>query len=488
MKPWEQASVRSLLKELADRAAESYLVGGMVRDALLGVSGTGDIDVAVRGDGYRLAESLARALGRNATFVPLDRDRGTGRVVLEKGAGGELDISSFKGDSIQEDLRARDFTINAMAFSIRDLTEKSIVRLVDPTGGRDDLASKHIRACSRSAFRDDPLRILRAFRLKALLGFDIHEDSLMMIEDALPLLVGVSGERIRDEIFIILNRESCYPVLEEMDRMDVLGALFPGLLPMKGVAQNPFHHLDVWKHSLESVRQMETLLAEKAGVFGDLAQDVRNYADAEPVSGRSRKALMKLALLFHDAGKPECAFTDESDRVRFFGHEKVSETIFEEAGDRLRLAGREMRIVGQWIAGHMRPMILTGETVSKRAVHRLQRKFGEELVGLLLIFLADLGASRGPERKPGENEHAFRQVSMVLRERRQRAQKPLEPILDGNDIMEALHLQPSPLVGRILDHLGELQAAGEVTTREEALAAARHLAGSEAPSGRSGSE
>lgn len=475
MKPWEQASVRTLLEALLQRTDESYLVGGIVRDALMGLPGGGDIDVAVRGDGYGLAESLAGALSPNASFVPLDPERGTGRIVLEKGAAGSLDISSFKGDSIEEDLRARDFTINAVAVSVRDLLETGTFRLVDPCGGRKDLESRCIRVCSPSAFHDDSLRVLRAFRLKTLLEFEIHEGTVRTMKEALPLLTGVAGERIRDELFIILNADNCFGVLAEMDRMGVLGVLFPRLLPMKGVAQNPFHHLDVWEHSLESVQKLEILLANGSAAFGELSSHVQEYADSELVIGRSRRALMKLALLFHDAGKPDCAFRDQNARMRFFGHEKVSRLIFLEAADSLKLAAREIRLEGEWIAGHMRAMIFTEETVSKRALHRLHRKFGREAIGLLLIFLADLAASQGPARRPGENEHAFQQVCLALKAWLDAAEKPPQRILNGNDVMEALGLKTGPIVGRILNRLAELQAEGEVNTREDALAAAKDL-------------
>ncbi len=476
MNPWEYASARPILAALAEVAGEAYLVGGMVRDALVGRSWSKDIDVAVRGDGYRIAQDLAKGWGPNATFVALDRARGTGRVVLGKGAVGVVDLSSFKGDSIEEDLRARDFTINAIAIGVRDLVQSGTVRVLDPTGGRDDLASGRIRACSPSSFLDDPLRVLRAFRLKALLGFELDESTMELLDGALRLLPGVAGERMRDELFMILNTDNCSPVLADMNRKQVLGTLFPELIPMKGVEQNPFHHLDVWDHSLESVRQLEILLEHGAGAFEELGPTIREYMDKDVVPGRSRRALLKLALLFHDAGKPECAFTDENNRMRFFGHEKVSKLIFLQAGERLKLAVRELRLVGEWIAGHMRPTIFTGKSVSNRAVLRLHRRFGEDLPGLLVIFLADLAASRGPDRRPGEQEQAFQQVCSTLKAWKDYSENPRQRLVNGNDIMEVLGLQAGPMVGRILDQLAELEVSGEVRSREQALEAARKIA------------
>lgn len=461
-----------ILETLAERCPESYLVGGAVRDALMEVARGGDLDLAVQGDGYRLAAELAAVIGPSATFVPLDRKRGTGRVVIEKGVAGELDISSFKGDSIDEDLGARDFTINAMAVRLSDLLQSGTDHLVDPRGGQRDLAKRRIRACSPKAFHDDSLRILRAFRLAARLGFRIAAATLEMIPSALPLLAGVAPERIRDEVFQTLQSDQSFPTVQGMDQRNVLGTIFPELLPMKGVGQNPFHHLDVWDHSLECVFQLEELLAGGAGVFGELRSTIRDYADEQLVTGRSKECLMKLALLFHDAGKPACLTRNENGRIRFFGHEKVSRRIFEEAGERMRLAVREIRLVGEWIGGHMRPMIFTGEVVSKRALHRLHARFGHDIIGLLLIFLADLRATQGPAREPGESELAFQRVCEALKGFLEAAKKPQSRLLNGNDIMRALGLHQGPVVGQILKRVAELHATGKINTTQEALVAA----------------
>jgi poly(A) polymerase len=470
-------SAKEILRIIKELAPESYLVGGAVRDYLMGRSRGADLDVAVKGNGLEIARGVVDRTGHRATLVPLDSKRFTGRVALRSNGVVTIDVSALKGETIYDDLRKRDFTINSVAIALDDFVKSGLKRVVDPLGGQVDLQDRIVKASSDHAFQDDPLRILRAFRFAAALDFRISADTLDLIPASLPGLQDVSPERVRDELIALLAADTCFPALRSMDAAGVFDLLFPELVLMKGCSQNKYHHLDVWDHSLETVRCLEAHVALRFPCFDSLIPFIDRYLGEQPVTGRPRIALLKLAALFHDAGKPQTRFVDAEGRVRFFGHEKVSEKIFSQAGARLKLATREMTIIKEWILGHMRPMVLNEQSISKRAVHRLYRKFRRDIFGLLLLHLADLAASRGSARTPEAEEIACNSVSRALEICSELEKAPPTPLLRGRDLMSFFGLDPGPQLGRILNHLAELQADGEIASTEEAIAAVRKYLG-----------
>jgi len=476
MEACQDARVEAVLHGLISLGIESYLIGGAVRDFMLGKSLSPDLDLAVKGDGIQAARNVIETARQRATVIPLDATHGTSRVVLHGSPPVTLDFSPFKGDTICDDLRKRDFTINALALSTRDIFAGiSRSDVIDPTGGLGDLAEKRVRACSGDAFLDDPLRIVRAFRFSASLGFEISPDTLAMIPPSLKGLSAISIERIRDELVAILSCERSEPALAAMDTAGVVDAIFPEFRAMKGCPQNYYHHLDVWAHTLETVRNLESLLKGDLDRFGAFAGTVYSYVNEEPVKGRPRRWLLKMAALFHDAGKPASLSVDPDGRIRFFGHEKISTAIFETSGARLKLASREIRTVAEWISGHMRPGILTADSVSRRAVLKLRRRFERDLIGLLLLFLADLEATRGPARHPGQQARAWSGVLTALEFCAELEHQPRERLLSGRDLIDEFGLKEGPYLGMILARLAELQDAGDVTTRSEAVSEVKEI-------------
>ncbi len=466
--------VNKILSAISDLNPDSYVVGGAIRDQLIGKARKTDLDIVIRGAGLELAQRVIEIYAPAATLVPLDSKRFAARIILQNGGIFTIDISSLKGESIHDDLFNRDFTINAIAVSLKDFVV-SRFKLIDPLGGQEHVKNRLIRVCSTHSFRDDPLRILRAFRFAAALGFTISPDTLALIPESLSKLNQISDERIRDEFIALLAADRCSSSLKAMEQAGVFNILFPELDKMKGCGQNEYHHLDVWDHSLETVLCLEEQVALRFPCFNSLIPVLDRYVKEEPVRGRPRIALLKLAAIFHDSGKPETKFVDSNGRVRFFGHEKISEQIFIESGARLKLATREMTMIKEWILGHMRPMFLNEEQISKRAVHRLYRKFQKEIFGLFLLHLADLAASRGPARNSQAEERACNSVAKALELCLELEISPPTPLLNGRDLMSLLGLKPGPRIGRTLNYLGELQAAGDITSIDEAIAAARNF-------------
>lgn len=473
--PSQDPRLKTLLEALLALEPEAYLVGGAVRDHVMGLPDGIDLDVAVAGDGFLIAGRLVDTMGLKATFVPLDRGLGTARIVLHGEEPTTVDVAGFKGSSIMEDLGNRDFTMNAMAVRVPDYLNHGLESILDPTGGRADIASGLVRTCSSRSFEDDPLRILRAFRFSAAFGFDISEETLEQIPRFLPRLTGVSPERIRDELLATLACPKSFDALAAMDRCGVIGMIMPELEPMKGCVQNYYHHLDVWNHTLETYRGLEEIVLSRCDCFGDHAGKVLAYLSEEPVKGRPRSALLKLATIFHDAGKPATRTVQPEGRVRFFGHEKLSRQIFEETGERLKLAKRETSVIAEWIGGHMRPAMLTGQGVSRRAMYRLYRTFGTDLMGLLLLFLADLAATRGPARESCDDEDARAAVRHALDRFAEFDETRRAPILTGWDLINIFGMESGPYLGSVVKRLAELQGSGEISSREQAIVAVRKM-------------
>ncbi|MEK6574842.1 MAG: hypothetical protein AABZ58_11105, partial [Chloroflexota bacterium] len=229
-----------------------WLVGGSVRDALLNRP-VHDLDFAVAGDGLAIARTVASKLG--AAFFPLDESRGTGRVVaIEDDQRFFLDFASLRGDDLNADLAARDFTVNAIAVSLGG-------QLFDPMGGQADLKAKVLRTCSPASINDDPVRALRAVRLAAQLGFRIERGTREAAREAASRIASVSAERVRDEFMKMLEEQKPAASLRALDALGLLGRVVPETSALKGVTQSAPHVFDVWQHTLAVVNHLEGVLS-----------------------------------------------------------------------------------------------------------------------------------------------------------------------------------------------------------------------------------
>jgi poly(A) polymerase len=465
---------QKIFREILSLCNESYLVGGAVRDLLLGSHAVTDLDFAVEGDGYEIARALADSLGAFSSFVPLDKERRTGRVVIRHEHQTMVDISTIRGSGISDDLFSRDFTINAMALHLWDAINGRLhPGVVDPLNGRQDLRDRIIRVCTGGSFPDDPIRMLRAFRFALCLDFRISEETRAGIEEHSNRVKLVSGERIRDELAIILSYGEASNAITEMADLSLISTIFPELAATMGFEQNAFHHLDVWGHTVETVANLERTVEHLSAIFGALSDRIRDYIFDEPVSGRPRIWLMKLALLFHDSGKPGSLTIAPNGRRRFIGHEKLSKAFCVDAGSRIKLASRELSEVSNWVEGHMRTSILTNEAISQRAMVRLHQRFGLDLIGLVLIYLADLYAAKGPARKSVDFERAKIRAYQTIELTFKHESSPIKPLLDGFAIMDEFGLEQGPLLGSISRWLVTEQSLGSVKDRSEAVEAVR---------------
>ena len=440
--------------------AEVYLVGGAVRD-LLTSRLSPDFDFAVPSKGISLARSVANAL--QVDFMPLDDERDTGRVVIKNvdGSFTYLDFATFRGADLEEDLRDRDFTINALALNLRDMT------IIDPMNGAADIRAKIIRACSPDSMSHDPVRILRGVRQAAAFGFSIDKSTREWMKSAADKIGNVSVERTRDEIFKILGGPKASASIRALDMLGVLSHVMPELLNMKGVTQSQPHIHDVWAHTLSVLDHLEGLLSSLRVDFdaettsdlfmGLVSLRVGRYRDriaahlSSPLNPtRSHRSLLFLAALYHDVCKPETKSIDETGRIRFFDHDIKGAEVTAERARAFNLSNDETSRLRDIVRNHMRFHFFAdrlekeNQPPSRKAVYRFFRDSGNAGIDLILLALADVRGTRGNELTQ-QSWAANLEIARILLENYwERPAEVVNPprLLDGNDLMKELHVKP----------------------------------------------
>lgn len=479
------ATVIELLTRVQDftrsRAIPCYLVGGLLRDQLLRRSSAAlNVDLAIPTGALTMGRELAAAL--HGAYVPLDETAGSVRIVVSGPEGRtELDISDFRGATLEADLRRRDFTVNAMAIALEDwLADPHAPHpLVDPLQGARAMQQRRLIPCFPATFDEDPVRILRAFRFAAQLDFTVDPSASPLMARALPALPRVSAERIRDELLAGFETDRAATVARSLEELGALDVLFPELVPGRGVAQGGFHHLDVLGHQLETVAQADRILCDFAEFSPPLRGPLAAYCAGQLVERRSRKGLIKLAGLFHDVGKPARRTVEADGEIWFLGHEQTGFQLVAGMTQRLRLSNREADLVGRLVLYHLRPGFLSREPqLTRRAIYRFFKDLGEDGPACLLTWWADRMATRGPRSRLDQLDQQRGRLEELLNAYFFQAEEVVKPprLVDGHQLMQSFHLKPGPLVGELLGLIEEAQAEGRIRTTDEALALARdHL-------------
>ena len=482
------AILRDLASRCAARGVAAWLTGGAARDLASGRL-PADLDLAVAADGLELARAFANAHG--GAFVRLDTGRDTGRAVLPGAPPLTVDIARLRAPTIEGDLELRDFTINALALPLTPTLTLPIpaTAFLDPTGGRADLQAGVLRPCGPRSFHDDPLRILRAGRLCATLGMNPAPEVVPLARTAVAGLDQVAAERIRDELLKLLDAPATAPWLRFLDDCGALTRIFPELEPARSCEQPHIHFLPVLAHSLETVAALDWLLGgptEAAALpvavrtHPELTRELP-YAGAlaalmaeHRAGGHRRQALLKLAALLHDNAKPQTKTTHPDGRVSFHQHQELGAVAAARIGRRLRLSRSDSSYLTLVVREHMRPGQLRAvEALTLRAVNRFFRELGDAAPDVLLHELADHLATRGPAvSAAGWAEHLAWMAGLLDHYYAPPPERRV-PLIDGHGLMAALGIGPGPRLGALLREIAEAQAAGEISTREEALALAR---------------
>lgn len=470
----------NLLKQVYNFAKANkkklYLVGGYLRDIVLKRKKQDpDIDFCIENKAIDFARKLSQRL--RAGFVVLDKEHGSVRLVKKiRDKTYTLDFTDFRGKTLEDDLLHRDFTINSLALDLEAVFAGKKVRLesclIDYYGAMKDLKLKVIRVLNKESFNEDPLRILRAFSMSAVFGFKIDKKTLAMIKSERAKLVSVSYERIRDELFKILDSDAAYKQIGDINELDILRLIIPETEVMTGVYQGPYHHLDVFNHCLQSVHQLEMIIQ---GYRRN--KDIQNYL-SEFVSGsRTRRVLVKLAVFLHDVGKPGVR-QRKKGKIIFHGHEGAGARIVRSIARRLKLSNDEIDALNKMVFCHLRPGYLAdGPVLTPRAKYRYFRDTAKEAVSVLLISLADQRSTCGPlTSKQSRQQHEIRVGELIKEYFRKQKEKKLPRLVSGYDLMRKFKLKPGPLIGKILDKINEQQALGRIKTKQEAMAAASPLA------------
>lgn len=448
--------VVKLLQKHAD-GAHIYLVGGTVRDFYLGQKNFDKDIVVVNKDAKKFAQNLAKSI--DATFIELDDENKIYRLVL-KDKKNCIDIANPLGANIEEDLKRRDLTINSVALNLNTF------EILDVTGGMADLKAKKLRHISEQNFIDDPLRLLRVFRFQATLGFRLDEDLVNIVKKHAEKINKPSIERVNYELLKLFSGKYTVNALKAMDKAGLLKEILPIAHELKKVPPNLHHHLNLFMHSIETVKQIQE-------IYEISDEKVRGHLEKSDFGGASRLAHLKFAGFLHDIGKPVTwTIEEETGRHRFIKHDDIGAKMGVNVLKGLKLSKKQIDYISKMIKYHIYPShVVTNPEANEKSYMRFIRKMADESVDVIILAMADRLSARGVEitdeivKQNIGNLQSLLDFYLEIKE----DLKPLPKLLSGEEIMQILNLKPSPELGKIVNSLKEAQLSGDVNTKEEAL-------------------
>lgn len=462
------------IQTILSKEPEVYLVGGAIRNALLGQP-IHDLDFALTGNVEKTARYVSREL--DTDFYPLDAERETYRLIAHEAELPDLylDFCRTRGPNLEADLGLRDFTINAMAVNIHDPQ-----KLIDPLGGAQDLRDKKVRACSQGAIQDDPIRILRAIRFAAEGGYKIEDDTRRLLKEGVGLLIKTSPERIRDELFKIFSLDQLPAALKALDWLHCFPVLIPELSKAINSEDNiadPYRAKTDLSSTTELVALIRSIILRDttgeagtlvggltASTVGKFRHELKEYLDSRTTLDRNCLQLIQFSnlLLILDLSL-------EVDNVTL-------KTITQ----RLNLAREEFEIISRLTSRwkDIASILESRENIDRLAAYRYFNATGSAGIGLTLLFLARKLTENGKEITPDCLVNLLQRVEYLWDAWWNNYDQVIEPIpiLNGEEIMSHLHIPPGPLVGALLDQLKEKQAAGDISSREQAIKLISQLA------------
>lgn len=434
---------------------EIYLVGGTVRDFYLGNESV-DRDIIVMDEDARVF-ALKLAEFFNATFVPLDEENKIYRLVMSDKIN-YIDITNPIENSLEKDLMRRDLTINAIAVNIRS------GEIVDISGGVTDIKNGCINYVNELNFVDDPLRLLRVYRFQAMYGFELAPETISAVCRYSDLIHKPAAERINYELMKLFNGEFAHVALENMNKTWILEEIFPIVKELKQVPPNSHHHLDLFHHSIETVKQVQNL-------YNASSDEVKEHLNKIEFGGFSRLAHLKLAAFLHDIGKFS-TWTIEEGKHRFIKHDDVGAKMSLKILKDLHFSNKQADYISSMIKYHIYPShVMTSPQITEKIMMRYVRKMDKNSIDAVILAQADRLSARGPEITDEIVERNISSLNMLLRfylEARETL-KPLPKLLTGDEVMTLLNIKPSRKLGEIMNALHEAQISGDVTSKEHAV-------------------
>lgn len=433
----EKIKSDEILSKIIDKFDnEIYLVGGTVRDFYMGLESTDRDIIVMDQDARDFALKLSELF--QATFVPLDEENKIYRIVLPDKIN-YIDVTNPVGDSIEKDLMRRDLTINAIAVNIRT------GELIDISGGVTDIMNKCINYVNELNFVDDPLRLLRVYRFQALYGFQLAPETINAVCKYSDLIHKPAVERINYELLKLFGGEYAHVALENMNKTWILEEIFPFVKELKQVPPNSHHHLDLFHHSIETVKQVQIL-------YNEAPDEVKEHLSRIDFGGFSRLAHLKLAAFMHDIGKFS-TWTIEEGKHRFIKHDDVGSKMSVKILKDLHFSNKQIDYISSMIKYHIYPShVMTSPQITEKIMMRYVRKMDTNSIDAIILAQADRLSARGPEITDQIVERNITSLNMLLRfylEARETL-KPLPKLLSGNDVMQILNIKPSKRLGEIM--------------------------------------
>jgi len=456
------APVVAATREALRDAPPAWIVGGAVRDAVLGRE-VSDLDLAVAGDPGAAARALAEAIGEHA--FELSAEFGTWRVATS-GDGRQIDLTALRGERIEDDLAERDFTIGAIAVPLAGGDP------IDPYAGLTDLAEKRLRAVGEASFTADPLRLLRAARLAAELDMEIEERTVALARAAASRAADPAGERQLAELRRLIGGPDPQRGLRLLNELELLPVLLPEVAELQGVEQGPNHHLDVYDHTIAVLEHTLEVEGDLERFAGERAGEVEALLEEPLADDATRRTALRFGALFHDIAKPQTK-AERDGFVGFRGHDEVGAEVIGEICRRLRASRRLTQHLQGLARHHLRLGFLIPEMpLPPRRVHAYLRATEPVAVDVTLLTVADRLSARGrgpiasPEMVAAHLQLAREMIAAALDWRRD---GPPRPLLRGDELAAELGIEPGPELGSALAELEAAQYAGEITDRKGAL-------------------
>lgn len=436
---------------------EIYLVGGSVRDFAMDKTSL-DRDLIVAGvDARDFAIRIAEFF--NAVFVPLDEVNRIYRVVLPDKIN-YFDITNPVEGSIDKDLARRDLTVNAVAVNL------STMEIVDKFNGLNDILNKQLNSVSEKNFIDDPLRILRAFRFMSVLGFKMSDELMCIIKKHINLLNLPAVERINYELLKLFGGNFAYDTLLSLDNTGGLEVLFPFVSELKRVPPNTHHHLDLFYHSLETVRQIQLL-------YLNAEKEVQSHLEEVNFGAHPRLAFLKLAGFMHDIGKfSTWSIEEDTGRHRFIKHDDAGAKLAVPFLKKMNFSNKQIDYLTSMIKNHMYPsQVISAPELNEKVMMRYVRKMEDNSIDVIILAMADRFSALGEavtEDMVNQNISGLQNLMNFYISVKD-SLEPLPKLLTGNEIMSLLNIKPSPLLGKIITALHDAQLSGDVMTKEHAI-------------------
>jgi poly(A) polymerase/tRNA nucleotidyltransferase (CCA-adding enzyme) len=464
-----EKKLKNWLSPLKGAETVLYLVGGAVRDREMGRP-VKDMDLVCK-DAKRVAEKLASVKNVAVVRFLKNPEAPCYRLVNRSDQDDHIDISELRGNRISTDLIHRDFTINAMAIPI--YPDGQWGEVIDPFGGISDIQKKRIRVTRLTVFTEDPLRMLRAVRFSAELGFLLTTGTIDLIRLHASQIDQIAGERIWAELKRILQNENSRSFIRLMDELSLLPGIFPEIMAMKDCPQNAHHLLDVWPHSLSVLGYCEEMINDPAPYFCQHAELIKDHLATD-----DRNVLLKLATLLHDVGKPATrGYDPATDRITFYGHDKTGAGMMEEIARRLRLSKAERIYLVTMVAEHLHVLTLAMPEVKPSTRMRLFRILKDDTISLIIHGMADILATRGPAANIAYRNTYLRWANATIAT----FQQSIKPrfslkndLIRGKDLID-LGMSPGPGMGKVLSRIRNAQDNGDLQNRTAALAMAKAL-------------